>query len=145
MLTWGHHWPHLTFMYIFFSILLFTWLEIRCKDTTCWCCSYFDHLCHSLTCISDICLFQEWNVTRLTFEYDSEPYGKERDGAIIKMAHEYGVETVVRNTHTLYSPDRWVMNCTRTHSSGKTDTCSCSFTDLTEFGFVFIGFIYICL
>nr|VAX54216.1 cryptochrome circadian regulator 2 [Squalius aradensis] len=51
-------------------------------------------------------VFKEWNVTRLTFEYDSEPYGKERDGAIIKMAHEYGVETVVRNTHTLYSPDR---------------------------------------
>uniref|UniRef100_A0A673H2W2 Cryptochrome circadian regulator 2 n=1 Tax=Sinocyclocheilus rhinocerous TaxID=307959 RepID=A0A673H2W2_9TELE len=51
-------------------------------------------------------LFKEWNVTRLTFEYDSEPYGKERDAAIIKMAQEYGVETVVRNTHTLYSPDR---------------------------------------
>lgn len=55
------------------------------------------------------CLFQEWNVTRLTFEYDSEPYGKERDAAIIKMAQEYGVETVVRNIHTLYNPDRWVM------------------------------------
>lgn len=52
-------------------------------------------------------LFQEWNVTRLTFEYDSEPYGKERDAAIIKMAQEYGVETVVRNIHTLYNPDRW--------------------------------------
>uniref|UniRef100_A0A8C1WUN6 Cryptochrome circadian regulator 2 n=1 Tax=Cyprinus carpio TaxID=7962 RepID=A0A8C1WUN6_CYPCA len=51
-------------------------------------------------------LFKEWNVTRLTFEYDSEPYGKERDAAIIKMAQEYGVETLVRNTHTLYSPDR---------------------------------------
>ncbi|KTG36742.1 hypothetical protein cypCar_00009625 [Cyprinus carpio] len=50
-------------------------------------------------------LFKEWNVTRLTFEYDSEPYGKERDAAIIKMAQEYGVETLVRNTHTLYSPD----------------------------------------
>uniref|UniRef100_A0A3B5A2J3 Cryptochrome-2-like n=1 Tax=Stegastes partitus TaxID=144197 RepID=A0A3B5A2J3_9TELE len=51
-------------------------------------------------------LFKEWNVTRLTFEYDPEPYGKERDGAIIKMAQEFGVETVVRNSHTLYNLDR---------------------------------------
>ncbi|XP_070973134.1 cryptochrome-2 isoform X1 [Oncorhynchus clarkii lewisi] len=51
-------------------------------------------------------LFKEWNVTRLTFEYDSEPYGKERDGAIIKMAEEFGVETIVRNSHTLYNLDR---------------------------------------
>ncbi|KAB5571551.1 hypothetical protein PHYPO_G00226210 [Pangasianodon hypophthalmus] len=51
-------------------------------------------------------LFKEWNVTRLTFEYDSEPYGKERDGAIIKMAQEFGVETIVRHSHTLYNPDR---------------------------------------
>ncbi|XP_062856908.1 cryptochrome-2 isoform X2 [Trichomycterus rosablanca] len=51
-------------------------------------------------------LFKEWNVTRLTFEFDSEPYGKERDGAIIKMAQEFGVETVVRHSHTLHNPDR---------------------------------------
>uniref|UniRef100_A0A4W5M1G2 Cryptochrome circadian regulator 2 n=1 Tax=Hucho hucho TaxID=62062 RepID=A0A4W5M1G2_9TELE len=50
----------------------------------------------------------KWNVTRLTFEYDSEPYGKERDGAIIKMAQEFGVETIVRNSHTLYNLDRIV-------------------------------------
>ncbi|KAM7413865.1 hypothetical protein PAMA_018927 [Pampus argenteus] len=51
-------------------------------------------------------LFKEWKVTRLTFEYDPEPYGKERDGAIIKMAQEFGVETVVRNSHTLFNLDR---------------------------------------
>ncbi|XP_026030656.1 cryptochrome-2 [Astatotilapia calliptera] len=51
-------------------------------------------------------LFKEWNVTRLTFEYDPEPYGKERDGAIIKLAQEFGVETIVRNSHTLYNLDR---------------------------------------
>ncbi|XP_056243242.1 cryptochrome-2 [Seriola aureovittata] len=51
-------------------------------------------------------LFKEWKVTRLTFEYDPEPYGKERDGAIIKMAQEFGVETIVRNSHTLYNLDR---------------------------------------
>ena len=51
---------------------------------------------------------QEWNVTRLTFENDPEPYGKERDGAIIKMAQEFGVETVIKNSHTLYNLDRLV-------------------------------------
>lgn len=48
-------------------------------------------------------------MTRLTFEYDSEPYGKERDAAIIKMARNFGVETRVKNSHTLYNLDRSVM------------------------------------
>lgn len=47
-------------------------------------------------------------MTRLTFECDPEPYGKERDGAIIKLAQEFGVETIVRNSHTLYNLDRFV-------------------------------------
>ncbi|MGH0150499.1 UNVERIFIED_CONTAM: hypothetical protein FKN15_017807 [Acipenser sinensis] len=51
-------------------------------------------------------LLKEWNVTRLTFEYDSEPFGKERDAAIVKMAQELGVEVAVKNSHTLYSLDR---------------------------------------
>ncbi|XP_029901293.1 cryptochrome-2-like isoform X2 [Myripristis murdjan] len=51
-------------------------------------------------------LFKEWNVTRLTFDYDSEPYGRERDAAILKMAQSYGVETHVCNLNTLYSLDR---------------------------------------
>ncbi|KAJ3597159.1 hypothetical protein NHX12_003559 [Muraenolepis orangiensis] len=50
-------------------------------------------------------LFKEWSITRLTFEYDPEPFGKERDGAIIKVAQELGVETIVRNSHTLYNLD----------------------------------------
>ncbi|KAH0521559.1 Cryptochrome-2 [Microtus ochrogaster] len=45
-------------------------------------------------------------VTRLTFEYDSEPFGKERDAAIMKMAKEAGVEVVTENSHTLYDLDR---------------------------------------
>lgn len=53
-------------------------------------------------------------MTRLTFECDPEPYGKERDGAIIKMAQELGVETIVRNSHTLYNLDRFV---THTHAN----------------------------
>lgn len=49
---------------------------------------------------------QEWGVTRLTFEYDSEPFGKERDAAIMKMAKEAGVEVVTENSHTLYDLDK---------------------------------------
>uniref|UniRef100_A0A2K5JGZ7 Cryptochrome-2 n=2 Tax=Colobus angolensis palliatus TaxID=336983 RepID=A0A2K5JGZ7_COLAP len=51
-------------------------------------------------------LFKEWGVTRLTFEYDSEPFGKERDAAIMKMAKEAGVEVVTENSHTLYDLER---------------------------------------
>nr|XP_025121948.1 cryptochrome-2 isoform X3 [Bubalus bubalis] len=51
-------------------------------------------------------LFKEWGVTRLTFEYDSEPFGKERDAAIMKMAKEAGVEVVTENSHTLYDLDK---------------------------------------
>lgn len=53
-----------------------------------------------------MCFLQEWGVTRLTFEYDSEPFGKERDAAIIKLAKEAGVEVVIENSHTLYDLDR---------------------------------------
>lgn len=45
-------------------------------------------------------------MTRLTFEYDPEPYGKERDSAITKMAQQFGVETIIRNSHTLFHLDR---------------------------------------
>ncbi|KAM4617659.1 cryptochrome-2 isoform 2-T5 [Discoglossus pictus] len=51
-------------------------------------------------------LFKEWGVSRLTFEYDSEPFGKERDAAIIKLAKEAGVEVIVERSHTLYDLDR---------------------------------------
>ena len=56
--------------------------------------------------ITDSLPRQEWGVTRLTFEYDSEPFGKERDAAIMKMAKEAGVEVVTENSHTLYDLDK---------------------------------------
>lgn len=49
---------------------------------------------------------QEWQTTRLSYEYDSEPFGKERDAAIQKLASEAGVEVMVRTAHTLYNLDR---------------------------------------
>lgn len=51
---------------------------------------------------------QEWNITRLSYEYDSEPFGKERDAAIKKLASEAGVEVTVRISHTLYDLDKYV-------------------------------------
>lgn len=51
-------------------------------------------------------VFQEWNITKLSIEYDSEPFGKERDAAIKKLATEAGVEVIVRISHTLYDLDK---------------------------------------
>uniref|UniRef100_A0A8C2JRX8 Cryptochrome circadian regulator 3a n=1 Tax=Cyprinus carpio TaxID=7962 RepID=A0A8C2JRX8_CYPCA len=51
-------------------------------------------------------LFKEWKISRLTFEYDSEPFGKERDAAIKKLAMEAGVEVIVKISHTLYNLDK---------------------------------------
>ncbi|CAG5927389.1 unnamed protein product [Menidia menidia] len=51
-------------------------------------------------------LFKEWMITRLSYEYDSEPFGKERDAAIRKLASEAGVEVTVRISHTLYDLDK---------------------------------------
>lgn len=45
---------------------------------------------------------QEWQITHLSYEYDSEPFGKERDAAIQKLASEARVEVIVRISHTLY-------------------------------------------
>ncbi|XP_074533576.1 cryptochrome-1b [Halichoeres trimaculatus] len=47
-------------------------------------------------------LFKEWKITRLSYEFDPEPFGKERDAAIQKLASEAGVDVVVRISHTLY-------------------------------------------
>ncbi|XP_064175587.1 cryptochrome-1b [Anguilla rostrata] len=51
-------------------------------------------------------LFKEWKISRLSYEYDSEPFGKERDAAIRKLASEADVEVMVRTSHTLYDLDK---------------------------------------
>lgn len=51
-------------------------------------------------------VFQEWSIAKLSIEYDSEPFGKERDAAIKKLASEAGVEVIVRISHTLYDLDK---------------------------------------
>nr|AWY10934.1 non-photoreceptive cryptochrome [Tritonia tetraquetra] len=49
-------------------------------------------------------LFQEWGITTLAFEEDSEPYGKERDAAISTMAREFHIQVISKSSHTLYNP-----------------------------------------
>ncbi|KAL6116676.1 cry1 [Pungitius sinensis] len=51
-------------------------------------------------------LFEEWNISHLSYEYDSEPFGKERDAAIKKLARKAGVEVTAHVSHTLYDPDK---------------------------------------
>jgi hypothetical protein len=36
---------------------------------------------------------QEWNIARLTFEFDSEPYAKTRDAQICRLASEVRTPT----------------------------------------------------
>ena len=49
-------------------------------------------------------LFREWNTSLLTFEEDSEPFGREKDAAIRLLAQESGVQVAIRRSHTLYDP-----------------------------------------
>ncbi|XP_071493638.1 cryptochrome-1-like [Diadema antillarum] len=49
-------------------------------------------------------LFKEWKVTLLSFEEDSEPYGRTRDQAISTLAQEAGVKVISKVSHTLYDP-----------------------------------------
>ncbi|KAG1970170.1 cryptochrome-1 [Pimephales promelas] len=51
-------------------------------------------------------LFEKWEITRLTFEVDTEPYSRSRDEEVMKLAKEYGVEVIPKISHTLYNIDR---------------------------------------
>ncbi|KAM4743813.1 cryptochrome circadian regulator 5 isoform 2-T3 [Anableps anableps] len=51
-------------------------------------------------------LFNMWNVTKLTYEYDTEPYSLRRDEKVASLAKEHGVEVIYKISHTLYNIDR---------------------------------------
>nr|XP_006642290.2 PREDICTED: cryptochrome-2-like [Lepisosteus oculatus] len=51
-------------------------------------------------------LFEQWKVTRLTFEVDTEPYARQRDAQVGKIAEEHGVEVIQKVSHTLYDTER---------------------------------------
>ncbi|CAM5171923.1 unnamed protein product [Eretmochelys imbricata] len=51
-------------------------------------------------------LFKEWKVTRLTFETDTEPYSRQRDSEVVRLAAEHGVQVIQKVSNTLYDTDR---------------------------------------
>lgn len=53
-------------------------------------------------------LFKAWKVTRLTFEVDTEPYSKQRDAEVVRLAAAHGVQVIQKVSHTLYDTDRLV-------------------------------------
>ncbi|XP_049950819.1 cryptochrome-1 [Schistocerca serialis cubense] len=52
--------------------------------------------------------FQEWKVKVITFEADIEPYARERDESVIKIAKTAGARVVQKVSHTLYDPEHIV-------------------------------------
>lgn len=50
-------------------------------------------------------LFSDWKVQRITFELDIEPYARERDEQISKIAHQLEVEVIQKVSHTLYNTE----------------------------------------
>ncbi|EDO38966.1 predicted protein [Nematostella vectensis] len=47
-------------------------------------------------------LIKQWNISKLTFEYDSEPFPRQRDLAVKRIAEKAGVDVIVCSSHTLY-------------------------------------------
>ena len=60
-------------------------------------------------------LFQKWGVSRMTYEYDTEPYSRSRDLKVSELAKEHGVEVVYKISHTLHDVDRSVTHWTSSH------------------------------
>jgi cryptochrome len=53
-------------------------------------------------------LFKAWKITHVVFEKDTEPYGRERDAEIMRLAKEFGVEVIVQPGRTLWDSDALV-------------------------------------
>ena len=51
-------------------------------------------------------LFEDWKVTRLAFEVDTEPYALTRDSEVENLCREHHVEIMKKISHTLYDSDR---------------------------------------
>ena len=63
-------------------------------------------------------LFKAWKITHLVFEKDTDPYGRERDQAIIAAARDAGIIVIVKFGRTLWDSDELVAknNCKPTMS-----------------------------
>ena len=51
-------------------------------------------------------LIERWNITRVTYEYDSEPYPQRRDDAVKRLLEYRGVEVLVTPSHTLFNIEK---------------------------------------
>ncbi|KAK3288478.1 (6-4)DNA photolyase [Cymbomonas tetramitiformis] len=72
-------------------------------------------------------LFEQWNVKRICYEYDTEPYAVSRDERIKELAAEAGVEVISPVSHTLYDID-WLIQ----KAGGKAPLTYQSFTKLVD-------------
>jgi deoxyribodipyrimidine photolyase len=53
-------------------------------------------------------LFKAWKPSHLVFEKDTDPYGKERDSEILKLAKEANIKVIIKSGRTLYDSDELV-------------------------------------
>ncbi len=53
-------------------------------------------------------LFKAWNISHLVFEKDTDAYARQRDGEVMELARQAGVEIVVKTGRTLYDSDELV-------------------------------------
>ena len=51
-----------------------------------------------------VVFFQEWGVSKLTFEEDPEPIWKARDNAVKNLCADKKVECIERVSHNLWDP-----------------------------------------
>lgn len=50
-------------------------------------------------------LIKKWSISRVTFEYDGEPFPRRRDESVRRLLESEGVEVLVSSSHTLYDVD----------------------------------------
>eukprot|EP00730_Choanoeca_flexa_P018800 TRINITY_DN9160_c0_g3_i2.p1 TRINITY_DN9160_c0_g3~~TRINITY_DN9160_c0_g3_i2.p1 ORF type:complete len:514 (+),score=85.09 TRINITY_DN9160_c0_g3_i2:101-1642(+) len=55
--------------------------------------------------------FKDWGVTRFTYEFDTEPYAKQRDQELTQIAEQQGLEVFVEASHTLHHPEEYLKYC----------------------------------
>ncbi|XP_056881411.1 cryptochrome circadian regulator 5 [Takifugu flavidus] len=51
-------------------------------------------------------LFCQWKITKLTYEYDTEPLSLSRDKTVTRLAEEHGIDVVCKVSHTLFDINR---------------------------------------
>ena len=47
-------------------------------------------------------LIKKWNISKLSFEYDSNPFALKRDKAIQRQVRKADVKVIVKSSHSLY-------------------------------------------